>query len=89
MKTVFFIFKTKESLKNSENLLRDILYYGFGIRVVSLTKSETNIEEIAKREDCFLIYIEDEKTKEVNKCRRFLQGLTSEDFVEEINQCLN
>lgn len=86
MKTIYFIFESEKSLDAYQNIIRDILYLGYGLKIESCLEKEVNLDEIIVADYCFLIFTEVRKSITNGKCMWLIGGLSSKDILKEINQ---
>lgn len=89
MKTVLFIFMSQKSLEESQNILRDIMYYGYDLKIDYKLEVDVDFDEVNKNEKYLIIYTETKSSiSNKNRLRNF-GGLSAKDLIDEINEeCL-
>lgn len=88
MKTILFIFVSQKSLREFQNTLRDIMYYGYDLKIDHCLEGEVDFNTVSNNEKYLLVFTETKPQTINNKIRR-LEGLSAKDLIDEINEeCL-
>jgi len=89
MRTILFLFSTESSLKKHQNLVRDILYYGYDIHIETCSQELLNLDSVLGFNKYLMVFTEDHHPAKNKKFRKLFDGINATDIIEEINQeCL-